>query len=88
MSVNKEMKFELGCSAQDKITGFSGIVTGFCCYLTGCDQYLLTPKVDEKGGYVNAKWFDVNRLDLTEQYEFVKIDTETDNGPCEPANLY
>lgn len=53
----------LGTTQRDKITGFQGVVTGFCQYISGCNQALLVPKVDEKGDHKEAHWFDVQRLE-------------------------
>lgn len=54
---------ELGKKARDKITGFTGIITGRSQYLTGCDQYCLVPPVkDDKIG--DAHWFDEGRLEI------------------------
>lgn len=58
-------KIELGAEARDKVTGFSGIVTARATYLTGCDQYVLSPKVDVDGKVPEAHWFDENRLVVT-----------------------
>ena len=46
--MNNQIK-NLGRTATDKITGFSGIATGFVVYITGCNQYLINPKA-KKGG--------------------------------------
>lgn len=54
---------ELGTTANDVVTGFEGVVTGRAQYLTGCDQYVLTPKV-EKGAFQDGRWFDENRLEM------------------------
>lgn len=59
------MKIELGVEAKDKVTGFSGIVTARATYLTGCDQYVLSPVVGEDGKVPEAHWFDENRLEVT-----------------------
>ncbi len=53
----------LGMKAKDKITGFIGIVTGRCEYISGCNQALLTPEVGEKGEYKDPHWFDEQRLE-------------------------
>jgi hypothetical protein len=82
------MTLELGLMAKDKITGFRGIMTGFVSYLTGCDQYLLAPPVDKEGKHVDAKWFDVNRIEVVVGAERVSLDTEEDKGACEPAPTY
>lgn len=53
----------LGTTQRDKITGFQGVVTGYCEYISGCNQALLIPKLDEKGAYQESHWFDVQRLE-------------------------
>ena len=52
---------ELGMTARDTITGFEGVVTGRVEYISGCNQLLLVPKVDEKGAARDAQWFDEQR---------------------------
>lgn len=60
------MRYTFGDKAKDKITGFEGIVTGFTRFITGCDQYCLTPQgVDKEGKTVESKWFDENRIEIT-----------------------
>ena len=54
---------ELGKKARDKITGFEGIITGRCQYLTGCDQYSLVPKAVD-GKIESAQWFDEGRIEV------------------------
>ena len=53
----------LGTKVRDKITGFTGIVTGYCTYLTGCNRALVEPPVDEKGADVESQWCDEQRLE-------------------------
>lgn len=54
----------LGVTMRDRVTGFAGICTAFCSYLTGCDQVALQPTADEKGAVPDARWFDVTRLEV------------------------
>ena len=54
---------EFGTSAKDVITGFAGIVTGICQYISGCDQVLLTPKASD-GKKRSGEWFDVDRIEV------------------------
>jgi len=58
----KSFAFNNGDVLQDAITGFKGTVTGRANYLTGCDQYLLVPKVDKEGKHVDGRWIDSQRL--------------------------
>lgn len=54
-------KIKLGTKVKDNITGFSGMVTGRCEYLTGCRQYSVAAKASKgKGG--ETTWFDEDRL--------------------------
>lgn len=53
---------KLGQKARDKVTGFEGIVTGHCSYLTGCDQLLISPPAKD-GDFKDGRWIDVNRLE-------------------------
>lgn len=65
----------LGEKARDRITGFEGVVTGLALYISGCDQALLAPPVDNEGRFRDGLWFDIRRL--------VRIDGPTivlDNG--------
>lgn len=57
-----EATVKIGQTARDKITGFEGRVTGHARYITGCDQFLLTPKVSKDGDAKDGRWFDEHRL--------------------------
>ncbi len=50
--------------ARDKITGFEEIITGRAQYLTGCNQAVLCPPVDDKGLVRAGEWFDEGRLEI------------------------
>jgi len=54
----------LGCEVRDKITGMTGITTGKCKYLFGCDQYNIVPKIQADGKLPDAQWFDEGRLEI------------------------
>jgi hypothetical protein len=54
---------ELGRKVKDKVTGFEGTVTGFVTYITGCNQALVTPKVQKDGSSVDPRWYDEQRLE-------------------------
>ena len=57
-------QLKLGQKARDVVTKFEGVLTGRATYLTGCDQYIVTPEVNDKGEAQDARWFDVNRLEI------------------------
>jgi hypothetical protein len=67
----------------DKITGFTGIVTGHADYITGCDQYLIQPPCKD-GEWKDCKWFDENRLIIIEECSPVLVDSN-ENGADAPA---
>lgn len=69
----------LGCIATDKITTFAGIVTAHCSYITGCDQVSITEQTP-KG---ESKWFDVNRVDITEKKQ-IELETSEHKGADVP----
>lgn len=53
----------LGKKGRDKITGFEGVITACCSYLTGCDQFGLTPPVKD-GKLESSQWFDTGRVEI------------------------
>ncbi|AOF89037.1 hypothetical protein [Sinorhizobium sp. RAC02] len=65
----------LGMMAKDVITGFSGIITGRVNYITGCDQYLLSPQSDKE-----PRWFDEQRLEVNEVFSAIVLDNSKGNG--------
>ncbi|KKL96597.1 hypothetical protein LCGC14_1842870 [marine sediment metagenome] len=83
------MRFELGKEAKDVITGFKGLIVGYVEYLTGCNQYLVTPPVDKEGKHVDSQWFDENRIELVGTEKAIVLDPKKEkaNGPCEPAPI-
>ncbi|MEW8027811.1 MAG: hypothetical protein AB2806_08740 [Candidatus Thiodiazotropha sp.] len=72
---------ELGKKARDKITGFEGVVIAKVTYLTGCDQYGLTPPA--KDGKVNdTQYFDEGRIELIPDSPIVpNVTTKKPGGP-------
>lgn len=53
---------QLGDKAKDVVTGFTGIVTGCCEYLTGCRQFCLQPPAVD-GEFKASHWFDESRIE-------------------------
>ena len=66
-----------GRTATDKITGFTGVITGFVEYLTGCNQALLVPKSENGNKLVESQWFDVQRLEFADNAQIVLDNTPT-----------
>lgn len=77
---------ELGNTYRDKITGFIGVCTGHCTYISGCDQALLQPLVDDKGKREEGCWFDIQRLVATSADRIV-LDNSKTPGADSPAPI-
>lgn len=60
------MTIALGDKCIDVITGYEGVVTGRCVYITGCEQVLLTGRVGDDNRKSDGAWFDIDRCDLIE----------------------
>ncbi len=56
----------MGSTAKDKITGFSGVVTGRSEYINGCVHLMLEAKAKPGMKPVHA-WFDSDRCVTTKQ---------------------
>jgi len=55
---------KLGYKAQDKVTGFVGIITSVSFDLYGCVQALIHPGIDKEDKLMTQTWFDIGRLDI------------------------
>lgn len=75
---------QLGQKGRDRVTGFEGIVTGVCNYLSGCNQALLVPRVGADGAYRAGEWFDVQRVEITEA-SMLTLDNSRTPGPDREA---
>jgi hypothetical protein len=72
---------------KDKVTGFSGVVTGIVYYLSGCTQALLAPPVALDGKLPDSQWYDVQRLIYTHpnaEHGRVVLNNDTTPG-CDAA---
>lgn len=87
-----DFKYELGNLAEDKITGFKGILTYRAQYLTGCNNYGIQPlELGEKGEIKEIAQFDESRIrdlgkgvSLTEEVAEVKEESKKDPGGPQP----
>jgi hypothetical protein len=63
--MNEHLKL-LGLKAQDKVTGFSGVITSICFDLYGCVQAIVTPpnKENKVAEETHSRWFDTKRLKI------------------------
>lgn len=69
----------LGHTVVDKVTGFTGVVTGIVEYLTGCNQALVVPRMDADGKLPESQWFDIQRLQVDDSK--APISLENGNTP-------
>ncbi len=54
---------ELGMKVKDRLSEFTGTVTGRTEYLYGCKQILITPGEIKDGKPVDSAWFDEDRFE-------------------------
>ena len=74
------MNQAIGCTFEDKITGFKGIAVGFTEYISGCNQVLLSPRVDKEGKHQSGCWFDEQRLIKNLRVDKIELDNGTTPG--------
>jgi len=85
------MRNDFGFTGKDVVTGFTGIITGSCSYISGCDQYLLTPQVGVDGVYKEGQWFDTSRIDIDKAKAPIALDNDkvlANPGPDKAAPKY
>ena len=80
--LTKDFQFENGVKVREKITGFEGIITGTCFYLTGCTQYLITGKPKDKFSEPVSLWYDEGRIEFIKQ-KFTAKDVESEINGCD-----
>jgi hypothetical protein len=73
------MFIELGKNYTDKITGFNGVATGWVTYISGCNQVLLQPRVNDKNEVADGRWYDEQRLEENASYGKITLINDT-NG--------
>ena len=76
----------IGRRVKDRITGFEGVVTGYCEYITGCNQALIAPPTKDDGEFVESRWFDEQRL-VQLGDEVITLDNGSHPGPDKPAPI-
>jgi len=74
----------IGKTFKDTISGFTGLCTGHTFYISGCDQLLLAPKVNDKGELQESHWFDVQRCQQVGE-TVVTLDNAETPGHDKPA---
>lgn len=77
-----------GSTVKDNITGFAGVVTGRCDYITGCNQYAVQPAKKDDGTFIEARWFDEHRLAVMPGAPMVlQAPVDDRGGACDLAPL-
>ena len=77
----------LGYVVKDKVSGMTGVVTSLSFDLYGCVQMLVRPQIDKEGKLPEAHWFDLSRLEKTndnrviEPIGFLMPDSQDTPGP-------
>jgi hypothetical protein len=75
----------MGRAVKDKITGITGIVTGYCIYISGCSQVCVQPPVKKDGTQVDGVWLDEQRVDVIKGQRRVVLDNSRASGFGTPA---
>lgn len=87
MTKQPNYQFNHGDILKDKITGFQGTVTGRADYLTGCNQYLIVPKVKKDGEWKDGRWFDEQRLEKIDESK-KSIENKVPGADMSPTRSY
>lgn len=80
----EEQLKELGHTCRDVVTGFVGVAIGKVFYATGCNQVLLSPKVDKDGKCRDSQWFDEQRIEIMDDPRIVTKNVNPGFGPEAP----
>ena len=75
---------ELGKIGKDKITGFVGILTARCEFLTGCNRYCIQPTDLKDGRPIESIYFDEAQIQIISEGIFAKEVQGEKKGACSP----
>ena len=78
-------KHKLGKIGKDKITGFTGILTARCEFLTGCNRYCLQPQELREGKPIESIYFDEAQIEIISNGILPKDVQGDENGSCSPC---
>ena len=76
---------ELGQIAKDKITGFKGILTARCEFLTGCNRYCIQPHELKDGKPIDGIYFDESQIEIISDGISKKDVQGEKKGACSPC---
>ena len=62
-----------GLVGRDVITGFKGVIIGYVQYISGCSQFLMTPKVTDDNTAKDGQWFDTSRIEVMEEEARIQL---------------
>jgi hypothetical protein len=77
-------KHELGKRAKDKITGFEGVITARCEFLTGCSRYCIQPTALKDGKPIESIYFDEDQIEIIGSGIKQSEVTGAKRGNCSP----
>jgi hypothetical protein len=80
--MTKVFKFSNGDEVKEKVTGFSGVITGIAFYLTGCNQYLVTARQKDEFSEAATHWYDEGRLEFISK-KFTEEDVKAVDNGCD-----
>lgn len=75
---------KLGQTAKDKITGFKGILTARCEFLTGCNRYCIQPTELKDGKPIDSIYFDEAQIEIIGAGISENDVKGDENGACSP----
>lgn len=76
---------ELGKKAKDKITGFQGILTARCEFLTGCNRYCIQPTELKDGKPIDSIYFDEAQIEIISDGILAEEVQGDKKGACSPC---
>lgn len=84
MSKKQIFNHELGKIAKDKITGFAGVLTARCEFLTGCNRYCIQPTELKDGKPIDGIYFDEAQIEIISNGISAKTVQGKEKGACSP----
>ena len=79
----KEYKFSNGDKVKEIVTGFTGVITGPCHYITGCNTYLVVAKVKDEFSTAKTNWYDEGRLGLIQEETVKSKEVKAEKNGCD-----
>ena len=65
--MDRSKTVEIGDLVKDRVTGFTGIVTAYTKFLSGCDRVGVQPRDLKEGGIRMSEAFDILQLEILEK---------------------